>query len=96
MKKMPKQITEKQETDDKRMIELPEHRAMIYLPEDACEVTIKARVFMNGELINVEQTISMQEIREAFRKADDGYIDEDDRFVLTDEGKDYLEQLARN
>ena len=74
-------------------VELQEHRAMIYIPENAVEVVLSVKVYHDGELINVSRTIGISEIREAFRKADDGYIDDDDRFVLTDKGKEYLERM---
>lgn len=78
---------------DKEYIELQEHRAMMYLPENAVEVTMAAKVFENGELQTVSKTYDMQEIREMFRKADDGYIDDDDTFVITDKGRAFLEEL---
>ena len=73
-------------------VELTNHRAMIELPEDAVEVELNIKVFHEGELIIVTTTLSMSDIRTAFKKADDGYIDEDDRFVLTERGKAWLEE----
>ena len=78
-------------------INLMEHRAIILgFPEHAVEVRIEAKVFENGEMLNVRKTMNMDEIREAFRKADDGYIDDDDRFVITDKGKAYLEEINQS
>ena len=37
----------------------------------------------------------MHELQEAIRKADEGYIDEDDRFALADEGRAWLEEMER-
>lgn len=79
--------------EEKETIELSEHRAMVCFPEDAVEVKVDCKVFHNGELINVSKVLSMADIRTAFKKADDGYIDDDDRFVLTDKGKAYLEEM---
>ena len=76
-----------------KYVELQTHRAMIYLPENSVEVTITAKVFHDGEIVNVSNKYDMEQIRDAFRKADDGYIDDEDKFVLTDEGKAYLEEL---
>ena len=74
-------------------ISLLEHRAILFgFPEHAVEVEIQAKVFENGKLMNVTKKMDMDEIREAFRKADDGYIDDDDRFVITDKGIAYLEE----
>ena len=71
---------------------LTEHRAMVEMPEDSVEVTLSAKVYHDGELINVSKVLSMGDIREAFRKADVGYIDEDDRFVLTEKGLQWLDE----
>ena len=77
----------------KNEISLLEHRAILFgFPEHAVEIEIQAKVFENGELLNVTRKMDMDEIREAFRKADDGYIDDDDRFVITDKGIAYLEE----
>lgn len=74
-------------------ISLFEHRAILFgFPEHAVEIEIQAKVFENGELLNVTKKMDMDEIREAFRKADDGYIDDDDRFVITDKGRAFLEE----
>jgi len=78
--------------EDLKEVEIMEHRAMLCLPENAVEVEINAKVFENGELMNVSKKLSMQDLREAFRKADDGYIDDDDVFVLTEKGKAYCEE----
>ena len=78
--------------EEQEMIELMNHRAMIELPENSVEVEIKCRVFHEGELLNVSRKMTMEELRTAFRKADDGYIDEDDSFVLTDKGLAYLDE----
>ena len=83
--------------ENKEYMELSEHRAILFgLPEHAVEVEICANVFENGKLFNVSKTMNMDEIREAFRKADDGYIDDDDRFVLTDSGKAFLDECNRS
>lgn len=77
-------------------IELIEHRAMIELPEDSVEASIQCKVFHDGELVEVKKKLNMSDLRTAFKKADDGYIDDDDRFVLTDKGIEYLEGLSHS
>lgn len=74
---------------------LNEHRAMIYLPEDAVEVRVEAKVYHDGELITAQKILTMGDLREAFRKADEGYIDDDDRFVLTEKGEKWLEEIEK-
>lgn len=72
---------------------LDRHRAMVELPENAVEVEMKCKVYHDGELISVSKVMDLSGLREAFRKADDGYIDEDDRFELTDKGRELLKEM---
>jgi len=81
--------------EEEKTIELTEHRAMVLLPEDAVEVEMNAMVYHEGKLVDVSRTLSMADLREAFRKADEGYIDDDDQFVLTEKGKAFFEELER-
>ena len=76
-------------------VELMEHRAVVDVPEDSVELEIVAKVYHDGEIINVSKKYSMPEIRKIFRKADEGYIDDDDRFYITDKGREFLESLER-
>ena len=82
--------------DDTETVELDEHRAMIYLPENAVEVKVSAKVYHEGELIDASKKMTLEDIREAFRKADDGYIDDDDVFYITDKGKALLEEYKNS
>ena len=79
--------------DENKVIELTSVRAMIYVPENAVDGELTFTIYQNGELQKVSQTMDMNELREAIRKAEDGYIDEDDRFTLTDEGRRYVEEM---
>ena len=77
-------------------IELKNHRAMVELPENAVEVELVCKVFHEGELLNVSRTLKMSDLRNAFQKADDGYIDDEDTFSITDAGLAYLKELERS
>lgn len=76
----------------KEEVMLNECRAMICLPEDSVELRVEAKVYHDGELITVQKILTMGDLREAFRKADEGYIDDDDVFVITEKGKKWLEE----
>lgn len=93
--RMPESVKNTVKFEVGEEIELTEHRAMVYLPESAVKVVINATVFECGELHNVSKELSLEDIRKAFQKADDGYIDDDDVFVLTDKGAAYLEDAGR-
>lgn len=77
------------------MIELEEHRAIMCLPANAVAVQVNVKVYEDGEIIDVGASYSLSEIREMFRKADEGYIDDDDTFVITEKGKAWLEERNR-
>ena len=79
--------------DDKQYIELDEHLAIIGLPEETVEVTIIAKVYRDGEIQEVEKVMSMVDTRKAFQLADDNYFDPDERYVLTDAGRAFLEEM---
>ena len=89
---MPKRVKKPEEVIGMGEIELTDHRAMIYLPEDAVEVNILVKVYYEGEIREVYKQIGMSELRDAFRKADEGYIDDDDTFMITDKGVAWLEE----
>ena len=72
-------------------IEMMEHWAVIGLPPNAVEVDIRVTVFENGELLDVSKKLNIDDIRTAFKKAEEGYIDDDDVFVMTDKGREWLE-----
>ena len=74
-------------------IDLRMHRAIIDLPENSIEIVVKAKIYDGGEIKEVSSVYDLASIREMFRKADDGYIDDDDVFTITDKGRKYLEEL---
>ena len=73
-------------------IELEEVRSIIGIPENSVEIEMNIKVFEDSELIEVTKTLNLQEIREAIKKAEDGYIGEDGKFVITEEGQRFLEE----
>jgi len=80
---------------ENELVELTSARAMIYVPENAVEAELTFKVYQDGKLFDVSQKMDMKEIAEAVRKAEEGYIDEDDRFVLTDAGRAYVDEILR-
>ena len=54
---------------------------------------ITAKVWHNGQTITVSKTMDFDEVRAAFRDAQENYIPEDAVFTLTDRGRAHLEEL---
>ena len=77
-------------------VELSEARAMVYIPEGSVELEINATVYENGELIKVGKTMTLKEIQEALRDAEENYISDDDKFVVTENGIEWLDRLHKN
>lgn len=75
-------------------ISLEMSHAIFDLPTEAVEINMAIKVFHDGEIVSVSGKYSITDIREAFRKAEDGYIDADDKLTLTDLGLQYLEEVA--
>ena len=86
-----------EEKDEKEIIELEEMNVILRIPVSAASVTVIALLIdENDEPVKVTRRLSAEEIRSARQVFLDNVTDGDDydaRFVVTDEGKDYLELL---
>ena len=71
-------------------IEIAQDRAMLYIPHNALEGKLEFKIYLDDKIQTVYTILDQDELREAVRKADEGYIDEEDCFVLTDKGRKYL------
>lgn len=74
-------------------IYLEENYIVLSLPSETVEIEIIAKVYHDGELINVKKTLSIQEVRDGFKEAEEGYIPLDAEFQVTEKGLEYLEEL---
>ena len=73
---------------------LEERWAVIGLPNNAVHVEMNVDLYEDGEIKKATKELDTEDIRRAFGRADDGYIDEDDRFVFTEKGIEYLNSLV--
>ena len=77
---------------NKKEIEMQEKGAIVWLPENALEVKVTCKVYMDGKLRKVEKNIDLREAFEEYSVAEDvGYIPPHATFQLTDGGKRILE-----
>lgn len=74
-------------------IELKEGYMVLAVPTTAMEITITAKVWANGEVVEVQKTMPFEEIREAFKEADECYIPSNAIFTLSDIGRERLERM---
>lgn len=69
--------------------------ALIYLPEGAVFAQFECRcIEKTDHSEKVKRALNIVDIKRAFEYADADYIDEDDRFVITEAGKKFLEELG--
>ena len=69
---------------------------MLELPDDAVEVTLHCFCHDGDMVMEHLSCFDLTYLYEAMRRAETNYIDEDDRFVLTDSGRKYLEELEKH
>ena len=72
------------EDTGKNMVELIESYAVITLPKHTLEVVFEIVVGHNGEVLKVRRTMTIDEVRNAFKEAEDLYIPDDAVFRPTD------------
>jgi hypothetical protein len=73
-------------------IELKTDYAVVELPENAVEVDIVAKVYIDGKVQTVKRTMDMNEIRTAFKEAAENYIPSDAVIMLTEKGRAMLNE----
>lgn len=83
----------KVKSSEEKLVELEQELIVLAIPASSCEVTISAKIFHNGELIEAHSTLGFEEVRAAIKEAQECYIPSDAVFSLTPLGEKYLEEL---
>ena len=68
---------------------------IIPIPNNTIEMTIKLKIYENGEMLNAEQTFDLEGIKyaeELFERCCDG---EYPMYTLTEKGREYLENILK-
>lgn len=63
------------------------------IPASTVEITINAKIWRDGEVIEASHKMPFEEVRDAIKEAQEGYIPSDAIFTLTDLGREELERL---
>ena len=82
--------------EEDKAITLASEYIVLAIPDASVEVTISAKVFMDGELKEVRKTMDFAEVRAAVKEADTGYIPGDALFSLTPLGEEYAKKLVES
>lgn len=77
----------------KKYIEPDESRAMVFLPDNAYKIRIEASIVIDDEIVVAYKELDRSEIEKAFRDAEENYTEDDDKFVITEKGIEYLNQI---
>lgn len=81
--------------EENNIIELEEDYIVLSIPVNTLEVSISAKVWHDGRVVEVSKVMDLDTVREMFKEAQNGYFPENAVFTLTDKGKAYLEELKR-
>ena len=74
-------------------VTIPTDYAVLEIPSQAVEITLSAKVFLDGEIRTVQTTFDFEAIRNAIKEAED-YISPDDIFTLTEKGIEYAKKMG--
>jgi len=66
---------------------------VLAVPASSVEVTISAKIWNNGEILEVKKVMPFEEVRAAMKEAEEGYIPSDAIFTLAPTSAEKLEEL---
>ena len=75
---------------------LSEDYIVLTIPKATVELEINAKVYYDGDIMDVTRYMDMEEIKKAIKEAEDGYIPPDTEFYLTDKGRAAAEELENH
>ena len=80
-----------------KTVELSESFIVLAIPSSTVEIKFSAKVWNDSEIVEVQRTMNFDEVREAIKEAEEGYIPSDALFVLnTDASKSEIEKLVQS
>ena len=88
--------SKKSSPEEHKVIELEEMNIFLRIPKEAVALEVTASLLMDGKVQKVSTNLSVSDIRDRRQDFLDNVEDGDDydaRYVLTEEGKAYLESL---
>ena len=61
-------------TEETKLVELDEDFIAIAIPANTVELELSAKVWHNGKVVTISRTLPFEEVKEAFKEANEGYI----------------------
>ena len=77
-------------------VELQQEYAVLSIPASTLELTVTAKIYINGELHSVSSKLDFEEVRDAIKEAKEGYIPSDAIFSLTPLGEKIAASCSRD
>lgn len=74
-------------------VELDTIPAILFIPEHTLEFDIDLKVWQDGVAMKYSRHYTIEEVKEMIANAEENYIDPEARYVITDEGRAYLDRL---
>ena len=74
--------------DTGQEIEIETSYAVLEIPSQAVEITVQAKIYLNGDIRTVKTNYDFKRVREAIQEAED-YISPDTIFTLTEKGEEW-------
>ena len=75
-------------------IELKEMPIVLYVPDKTIGLRMEVAVYVNDRVRRVYKDFTPEQIREAFKLAEDYFDDPDAIFALTEKGEAHLDELV--
>jgi hypothetical protein len=88
-------MDEVKSTKDLGEIVLETERALIMIPKNTVEIKLSITVFADGKLQEVSDILTMHQIRDAVKSAEENYLGDDEVYTLTDLGRQIAERLVQ-
>ena len=78
-------------------LNLDEVRSIIYIPTNSVEIELVCKVYdpEKRNLVTVSKVLGLSDVQRAIDDAEYNYIEDEDKFVLTDIGVKYAEELEK-
>lgn len=88
-------MDEVKSTKDLDEIVLETERALIMIPKNTVEIKLSITVFADGKLQEVSDILTMHQIRDAVKSAEENYLGDDEVYTLTDLGRQIAERVVQ-
>ena len=66
---------------------------VLRIPPETVEIVLQIKMFINGKVTEAYKKLDLQDVRAAFRDAEENYWPETTPYALTEKGRQFMEDL---